>query len=246
MTHIDPQATGYIPRNYEAYPVGYAHPVYDGPRYSISELAELDELNKKERYSPYYIEKDNNLPVDSQGSWGYCWCWGVGNAMMNRLAAMGLDPTPRLNPHSTAYLGKRGRNQGGFGTEATRYIEQFGMAEQKDWPGHKRISRPSQELKDAMAVNKLVQFKELPARDLVAVASAILCPERSSPVSVAFNWWRHLVCAVDAHVVSGKIELVIKNSWGPNWKGDGFDTLRGRKAVPDEAIVVESVLGREE
>jgi hypothetical protein len=57
------------------------------------------------------------------------------------------------------------------------------------------------------------------------------------PVAVGYNWWSHEVCAVDpVRVSAGNYGIRIRNSWGSSYGEDGFATLAGSKAIPDDAV----------
>lgn len=64
------------------------------------------------------------------------------------------------------------------------------------------------------------------------LASCLLC---GIPVASGYNWWAHLICAIDLIVDRGEFKVVIDNSWGPGYEDDGLGILSRRKATPDGA-----------
>lgn len=240
-------ATGYIPRDYEAHPEFSAFPEYSGPRFPISQWDELIELHEANRSSPFHIHQDNKTKLISQGSWGYCWMYGVVQAMQIAYQAQGLNPWPELNPFGTAYLGKKGANRGGYGIEACRYIEKFGVAEFSHWRD-KKGQRMTPELKAHMAKHKIVQFEEFGRGDFEGMVSAILDPENSCATSAAYNHMRHLMAAV--WITKGSHNVICLNSWGSHRNTDrvpkGFYELRGRNRTAFEVVGIRSVLPRRE
>jgi len=145
---------------------------------------------------------------------------------------------------ATAYLGKRGRMKGGFGVEACGYIQEYGIVEEEYLPEFTKTFRWSDDAKENARKHKLVDFEELPKNSMESVVDAILC-ERC-PVTVAFSWWRHLVCCVGVVVKGDDFGLICVNSWGSNWGDNGYTTLWGKKAVPYESVAVRQVRSREE
>lgn len=243
---------GYIPRDYTAYPEFCAHPEYSGKVYPRSDWVELLELQKKNESSPYHVHKQNKIPILNQGRYGYCWMYGTVACILNRYATQGIDPVPNLNAHAPAAMGKNYRNKGGFGIESTRYIEKYGIPEMDVWPefsNNKSLAKSSK-VKKSCERHKLVTFEELPKNNFDAVVSALLDPVDPCPVTLAYNWWRHLICGlIPVYRGSGRSRewgLQFVNSWGLKYGDQGFGKVWGKKAVPFESIAVRSVKVRSE
>lgn len=245
-------ARGYIPRDYRAVPEFSQYQEYTGKMYPKSDWVELIELQKENKTSPYDVHKHNKVPVLDQGRYGYCWMYGTVACVLNRYAAQGLDPVPALNAHGTAALVKNFRNQGGFGVEAAKGIQKFGIPEFKVWPkfSNDRSLQNKASVKANSKKHKLVTFEELPRNAFEAVMSALICPIDPVPLTLAYSDWRHLVGGMRAvYRGSGRsldfgIEFV--NSWTERYGEKGYGTRWGKKAVPFESVVVRSVKAREE
>ena len=238
---------GYELRDWDLRPQFSAHQEYSGAIYPRKDWVELIELQKKNRTSPMDIHKGNNIPVESQGRYGYCWMYGSVACITNRYAAQGIDPVPNLNPHSTAAMGKRYRNQGGYGIEATSFVQQRGIATYDTWPqysNNRSLETDPKVIADCKK-HKLVTFEELPRNDFDAVMSALIDPIDPSPATLAFSWWRHLVAGLcGLYRGSGRsIEwgLGFVNSWGTKWGDKGYGTVWNSKAKPFESVAVRSV-----
>jgi hypothetical protein len=203
-----------------------------------------DRIEEKERKGLFPADwlKRGNVKVLNQRSWGYCWIYGVVGAMQLRYAMTG-QRAPHLNPFFPGWLGKRGANQGGWGGEALRYIEQFGVPLESVFPGQptSRAQFDRHEVKESAKLHKVWKFRELQRNSLQALMNMWLS-DSPMPVSQAYNWWGHLVYAVKP-VVIGRNEFgtLIMNSWGEGWGERGLGIIAENKATSAEQICVDMV-----
>jgi hypothetical protein len=191
-----------------------------------------------EQSSPWHWFKRGKVKVLNQGSWGYCWMYGLVGAMQTAYAQTG-GFVPHLNAHYPAWLGKRGANQGGWAGEALGYVREFGVPEIGVFPGHQtnRAAFDRGEVKASAELHKVVEFSELPRNDYEALVSVLLDPVNPRPVTMGLNWWGHLIYAVRA-VPEG---ILFINSWDTTWGREGAGVLAPNKAVAFEQIAVERV-----
>ncbi len=234
---------GYTPRDYEQFPEFCAFQEFSGTIYPRKDWRELIELQKENESSPFHVHKNNNIQVLNQRSTPYCWMYGTVACVLNRAAAQGIQPVPDLNAQATAAMGKRYRKNGGFGIEACKYIEKYGIPTCDVWPEHNfnKSYEGKPEVKESAKLHKIVTFEELPRNNFDAVMSALLCPVDPVPVTLAFNWWRHLVCGLRGVYNGREFGLGFVNSWGTKYKDGGFSEVFGSRAVPFEAVAVRSI-----
>lgn len=233
---------GYIDRDYKAEPFGSQFEKWDGERFRPSQWDELRKIQIENRCGAFEIHTDRKTKNISQGSWPYCWQYGFGIAMRATYQMAGMNPWPDLNPFSTAYLGKRGAKRGGYGTEAARYVKQFGMATHKRWPT-KRKQPMNSLLKKHMARYKHLQFVEFERGDIEGAISAMLHPTQPMLLTAGYSDISHLMCLMTIEPKTHALWHL--NSWGNHRNSDrvpqGFyrRTLRQRK--PFELVGIRSM-----
>jgi hypothetical protein len=178
-------------------PFGSAAPLKAIRRIPASERADHYRRQQAEQSSPFHWWQAGGCKILSQGSWGYCWMFGTVGGMQCAYAQTGIQ-SPHLNAHYPAWLGKNGRNQGGWAGEALGYIERFGVPEYGAFPGKptNRAAFDRREARDNAALHKAVEFAELPRNDYDALCSVLLDPIDPRPVTMGLNWWGHLVVAL--------------------------------------------------
>jgi hypothetical protein len=186
--------------------------------------------------------KRGEVPVLSQKNYGFCWMYGVVGAMQCAYAMTGIK-SPKLNAFYPAYLGKNGRNQGGWGGEALEYIERYGVPEWGVFPDQptNRAMFERQEVKASAELHKVVKFRELQRNSFPALMNMWLS-DNPRPVSQAYNWWGHLVYAIRPVVIgANSFGTLIVNSWDYSWGNNGVGIIAEAKASAAEQICVDVV-----
>lgn len=219
-------------------PFGSSAPPKAIRRIPANQRADHYRRQQAEQSSPYHWWQAGGCKILSQGSWGYCWMFGTVGGMQCAYAQTGVT-SPHLNAHYPAWLGKNGRNQGGWAGEALGYIERFGVPEYGVFAGKptNRAAFDRQEVKDNAAKHKAVEFAELPRNDYDALSSVLLDPIDPRPVTMGLNWWGHLIVALQ-WTPDG---ILIANSWGTSWGNQGFGILAPNRSVAFEQIAIERV-----
>lgn len=231
----DGMGKGYIPRDWQAEPYGsVAEPLPSSFLIPPSEFA--DRIRERQKQKAGLVEMANRigLGVLNQGQTNYCWANGVVRCLELMDAKEGGSVT-RLSPASVAAPVTNYRNVGGWGSQAHKYIRENGVAPQSTWPPNAIDRRYFDASREARRNHGIVEWFEVPARDINVIISLVL---QDIPVAVAYNYWRHLVCATDAVMEGNSIGLVIDNSWSEGWGDNGRGVLVGNRAIPDEACCV--------
>ena len=158
---------------------------------------------------------------------------------------------PQLNfsPTSTALLTNGYKNEGGWGFDALRGVQQYGIADYDHWPNvsFSRDHYSKESVKSNMKRHNVIGFNDLGRYNFDAVMSALLCPIDPRPVTGGFSHWGHLVILLQAVKVSGKWGVLFANSWGSDWgESGGYGILLGDKAIPTEALSIGRIKPRSE
>ena len=239
---------GYISRDYASDPLGADLPLSDASIYPRDEWQDLMDLQEQQKSSPLHVHKWHNVPILDQARLKYCWAFCLTAGCINRLAHAGInDPLPVLSATSLAATVKNFRNVGGYVLEAARAAKN-GIADVTCWP-ERMMSRHLEsmdEVKESKSINRLITFSELPKNNLSALVSVLIDPNHSRPVAIALPWWRHAVLALRARYDDSRIAIDFANSYGKQWKRNGFGTLYGDDAVAHEQIVIENMQARSE
>jgi hypothetical protein len=89
----------------------------------------------------------------------------------------------------------------------------------------------------------IAEYEEIPSRDFSTAFSALIAPD-CSPVTLGLSWWGHLVLGIKGVHEEGKgYGILIVNSWGKNWSGDGMQVLwekGSRNCIAQEYVAIKS------
>lgn len=201
-----------------------------------------------------YLSGPNGTPAFknlNQGADGYCWAYSTGHSIMLDRLRRNLPPV-RLNPHATAAIIKRGRNEGGWCGQSAKFGRENGYAVEGTGPGQwplqsRNLKYDTPELREEMAKYKIEEewvdlTQQLYDQNLTK-AQVATCGLTSIPGPGDYNHWRHSVARVRwVRIERGSWGQLILNSW-PNWGRHGLGVLRGSKAICDGALAIRLTSG---
>jgi hypothetical protein len=226
---------GQLPRDFAKVPLGSI------PEASVFGLPLIDEAEWPERIRDMANEqsrlsdiiKSSGMAALNQGQTNFCWANGPVNAV-RAIRTVQNQGYIGLSPASVACLINNFRNEGGWGTEALKWIVSNGIVPTDLWPAN-AINRQyfTAEAKETALKYRVQEWWDLTPRSMKELATCLLM---RIPVAIGLNWWRHEVMAVD---LVDKDSILIWNSWGDDWPSSGaggFSVLRGYKALPDDAV----------
>lgn len=190
-------------------------------------------------------DKPAFVNLDQNGD-GYCWAYSTGGAMMLDRLKQNLPPI-RLNPHATAAIIKRGRDEGGVCGESLKWAREFGYAVEGtgpgQWPLHSRnLKYDTPELRAQMALHKAsedwydlgksIYDQVLTKRQIITLGLS------AAPMALDYNRFSHSMCGVC-------VVRIEPGYWGPmvlqSWKGWGYHGLGILADMwPDNAVAIRS------
>lgn len=218
---------------------GYASAAYSAmPDDFLIDRSEWeDRANEKEktqsRISDLITYK--KIPPKNQQQTNYCWIFGVTGAFQTVRLLMN-QPVIELSPASGGGPITGYKNVGGWGANALDWLVEHGLVPSEKWPDTAYNARNlyTEENKKLALDYRCNEFWKLESNSFEQVASCVL---QNIPVPVGYDWWGHLVYAVDLVFISREPCLRIRNSWGdiPEFP-NGFGVLKGRKSIPSDAV----------
>lgn len=239
--------TGFIDRDFEEEPFGSVVPEYSGETYPRDIWRDLISEQDKRNCSPFHAFRSASCPIFSQAKTKYCWCFGLVQGVAVALAQSGYDESPPLHLSASypAQLYKNYRNVGGWAMQAVKAVQQHGIPTVQAFP-EALISRSQsqrQSVKKSAQKYGIAQYEEIPSRDFSAAFSSLIAPD-CSPVTLGLSWWGHLVLGIKGVYEKGKgYGILIVNSWGKSWSGDGMQVLwekGSRNCIAQEYVSIKS------
>lgn len=239
--------TGFIDRDFEEEPFGSVVPEYSGETYPRDIWRDLIAEQDERKCSPFHAFRSASCPIFSQAKTKYCWCFGLVQGVAVALAQSGYDESPPLHLSASypAQLYKNYRNVGGWAMQAVKAVQEHGIPTVQVFP-EALISRSQsqrQSVKKSAQKYGIAQYEEIPSRDFSAAFSSLIAPD-CSPVTLGLSWWGHLVLGIKGVYEKGKgYGILIVNSWGKSWSGDGMQVLwekGSRNCIAQEYVSIKS------
>lgn len=246
----DPSAFGCIPRDYEVDPVLMSDTPSGMGLFDPSEYDARFDEQEKYQSSLEHIFLDGGKPafdlLDQNGH-GYCWAYSTGHCIMLDRMKRNYPPI-RINPHATAAIIKRGRDEGGwcglsckFGREHGYAIEGTGPGQ---WPLHSRDVKEydTEKLRASMAMHRVAEdWYDLGKKEwdqTLSKQQIVTLGLSNTPQSLDYNRFSHSMCCL-------RVVRIERGHWGPlviqSWKGWGYHGLGVLADMwPDNAIGIRS------
>jgi hypothetical protein len=237
---------GHRPRSYDKVPFGS---LADADPFTIPLIPRnewTDRIREMESYKSRLSDSNRarGVKVKNQDRTNFCWINAPTSALETVRAAQG-QPYIELSAASAGALIKHYRNEGGWGTEALKFLADVGCVPAADWPANHwqddRYDTP--ETKALRARYRVLKWWELQPRNLDEMMTCLFL---RIPVCAGLNWWGHEVLYLDPVVQDGVYGVRFQNSWGADWGDNGCGIILGNKALPDDAVAPRSVIGTRE
>jgi hypothetical protein len=226
---------GLVPRDYSARPVGhYAHiPKFSLPLIPRTQWpALIQQKTQDASWLSDIVKRAGYSSLDQDGS-PLCWCHSsTGGAMAIR--ALMNEPFVALSAYYVAYKITGGRMRGGDGSESASFIAKNGVADQTHWPQgqfSKSLDTTETEANAAKHKATLVMMDLEPGnwdQTFTALANdfAVVCD---------YDWWSHSVIGLG---IAATDTIIFRNSWGDSYGTNGFNTIQGKRAIPDGQVAI--------
>ena len=250
------QRFGLVPRDYATDPQEMFAPPSDMQLIPESEWdARYDEQEAQQSSLEHiYLSGPNGgpaFPCLDQNGHGYCWSYSTGQSIMIDRLKRNL-PLVRLNPHATAAIIKKGRDEGGWCGQSAAFGRTNGYAvegtDPGEWPLHSRdLKYDTPALRTEMAKYKIeeewVDLTRQQYDQNLTRGQLATCGFNNVPGPGDYNWWGHSVCRLRwVRIEKGSWGQLILNSWF-GWGRHGLGVLAGSKAVANGALGIRLTAG---
>jgi hypothetical protein len=233
------EGLGYIDRDYESDALGADSfcVANSTPTFSMSEL--IERIKEKTAKNDWITDKCDAIgfKVKNQSRSNYCWNHAPVRAMELAYILQGGD-VKILSAFWGAAQIKRGRNQGGWGIQACRFLHDKGVPLESFHPPMNFSVNNDPAVVANAKLHQLAAWNDLEPSDQMAIYSKVVLDQ---PVTVGIPAWTHEVCLTKLLVEGNEIIPVCDNSHGTSSGNNGRVALRGRMKRFSEAGAIASV-----
>lgn len=207
----------------------------DSMRIPVKDMKDLIAERRAKQIGGRFTRKGAKVGVRDQNGTNFCWGNGPTQALMIGRAMANLPPV-ELSPASVcAQINGYGRNNGGMGINAFKFIAEKGVVPVELWPAnyYQTGKYHTSESTEAALLYRGLDWYDFESRDIEAVWSSLIL---NMIGAAGLNWWGHEVCYVDIawDDKAGAPMIDFDNSWGAGYGTDGQAYLTGKKAIPDD------------
>lgn len=215
-------ATGYIPRDYNALPMGkvaFCAP-FDLPIPPRNEWPDRIDYLNEQKATAWHIIQSAKLIASDQARTNFCWAHGMVNAM-RIIRAMNGQPYKELSAAAVAAQITKFRNEGGNNYMSIPFLAKHGVPTVNEWPAN-AIDRQyvTEAMKAEAAENTLSEWYELEPKN---EEQKMACLLYGFPVPAGYMDIGHMMCAVKPmYRKSGsgyEFGSLDWNSWGQDYNG---------------------------
>lgn len=209
----------------------------DHMRIAVSLWPDMIREKREKKTGMRFIRDRYQIGCLDQNGTNYCWGNGPTQAVMIARVAAGLVHVP-LSPASVCAQIKGYRNVGGWGTQFMAFAAKNGIAPSSMWPNNywQNAKYLTEECKQAMLQYQVLEYYEIEPGDWEGYVSALLL---GFVGACGYNWWGHETTSVDLALdEKGNVITDNDNSWGERYGNGGRFYLSGRKAIPDDCVMV--------
>lgn len=222
-----PVGPGVLARRTEYMSAPFADPFH--ARMDVIPVSEWDRLYDEQEGTFLHDVIGSQLAPHDQGRTNYCWAHGCVRTLECLRVWQGLSPL-LLSAESVAVPITGGVNRGGTTDEAIPQLVEYGACRQELWPLNERSTR---NVDPSWKVDRL-RFRLLRWIETNTWEEQMTLAFRRIPVAIGLRWWGHMVCQLGpTRLASGKLGIVIDNSWGNGWGVNGRGTLDERHGTAD-------------
>ncbi len=238
---------GYVDRDFKSDPFGSVVPEYSGKVYSRDVWRDMIAEQDRRKCSPYHVFKSASLPIFNQKSTNYCWCFCLVQGVAIALAKSGYDAVPPLHLSASypAQLFKKFSNSGGWAMQAVEACQTYGIptTEFFDEAIISKADCKDPKVKESAKRHSIANYEECESKDFETAFSSLLSPDPCC-VTLGLSWWKHAVLGIRPVFDKDRgYGILILNSWGKSWSGDGMQVLweKSRKGcIAHEYVIVKS------
>jgi hypothetical protein len=218
-------ATGCVPRDYDLDPVEMRDSPAGMALIDESEYdARYDEAEKTESSLEHLFLRGGRPAFEflDQNGHGYCWAYSTGHCLMLDRLKQNL-PVARINPHATAAIIKRGRDEGGWSGLSMKFAREHGYALEGTgpglWPLHSRdLRHDTPALRASMADHRAEEswydFGRGEWDQRLSKRQLATCSFNNVPCATDWNRFGHAMCQLRyVRIERGHWGWLTLNSW---------------------------------